>query len=116
MSTEKGQKMTLKMSTGRNKIPLYFILRVIMGPTYFFQLRCCAFEWITIKKLHVGFAQPHHKETNTLLHFSHPPARMNKTKSILGLFYRFCKLNPLSSASERKKAQNFDHARLSTDT
>ena len=28
MSTEKGQKMTLKMSTGRNKIPLYFILRV----------------------------------------------------------------------------------------
>ena len=29
MSTEKGQKMTLKMSTGRNKIPLYFILRVV---------------------------------------------------------------------------------------
>ena len=90
------------MSTGRNKIPLYFILRVIMGPTYFFQLRCCAFEWITIKKLHVGFAQPHHKETNTLLHLSHPPA-MNKTKSILGLFYRFCKLNPLSLPLNARK-------------
>ena len=30
MSTEKGQKMTLKMSTGSNKIPLYFILRVLL--------------------------------------------------------------------------------------
>ena len=28
MSTQKGPKMTLKMSTGRNKIPLHFILRV----------------------------------------------------------------------------------------
>ena len=31
MSTEKGQKMTPKMSTRRNKIPLYFILRVILA-------------------------------------------------------------------------------------
>ena len=28
MSTEKGQKMTLKMSTEGNKIPLNFIMRV----------------------------------------------------------------------------------------
>ena len=28
MSTQKGPKMTLKMSTGRNKIPLCFIMRV----------------------------------------------------------------------------------------
>ena len=30
MSTQKGPKMTLKMSTGRNKIPLCFIMRVAM--------------------------------------------------------------------------------------
>ena len=29
-STEKGQKMTLKMSTERNKIPLYLIMRVML--------------------------------------------------------------------------------------
>ena len=29
MSAEKGQKMTLKMSTEGNKIPLNFIMRVI---------------------------------------------------------------------------------------
>ena len=29
MSTEKGQKMTLKMSTEGNKIPLNFIMRVV---------------------------------------------------------------------------------------
>ena len=29
MSIEKGQKMTLKMSTEGNKIPLNFIMRVI---------------------------------------------------------------------------------------
>ena len=29
MSTQKGPKMTLKMSTGRNKIPLCFIMRVL---------------------------------------------------------------------------------------
>ena len=28
MSTEKGEKMTLKMSTGSNKMPLHFILHV----------------------------------------------------------------------------------------
>ena len=32
MSTEKGQKMTLKMSTEGNKIPLNFIMRVNVMP------------------------------------------------------------------------------------
>ena len=33
MSTEKGQKMTLKKSTEGNKIPINFIMRVVVNCT-----------------------------------------------------------------------------------
>ena len=39
MSTEKGQKMTLKMSTEGNKIPLNFIMRVSLQTRMFLTLQ-----------------------------------------------------------------------------
>ena len=51
MSTEKGQKMTLKMCTGRFKIPLCFILRVV--PVSYNQ-QIYAYLWVQCPLLGFG--------------------------------------------------------------
>ena len=106
MSTEKGQKMTLKMSTGRNKIPLYFILRVILHPN--FPLRIEGWQ-VSAKESEVN----RHKFGRLLGQNHQNPYNQDFLELLVQIFYVSCNLHVQSRPIEMRIFHRNERCRIS---